>query len=67
MKCLYAVVGPVRGEISRHLKLSAAVRAMYSDRRGCKSLGGGSYSDVRVIDLATGESVDIEQAGYARS
>ena len=65
MKHNYVVNGAVRGEISRHIKLSAAVRAMARDHRACKGLGGGAYSDARVFDLKTGEAVDLEEEGYA--
>jgi len=65
MKYNYVVKGKVRGEISRHLKLSAAVRAMARDHRICNELGGGAYSDARVFDLKTGEPVDLEVEGYA--
>jgi len=65
VKYRYAVAGNVRGTISKHLKLGAAVRAMARDRRACKSLGGGAYSDVQVWDLKTDKPVDLEEAGYA--
>jgi hypothetical protein len=65
MKYNYVVKGKVRGEISKHLKLSAAVRSMARDHRICRNMGGGAYSDARVFDLKTRKPVDLEAEGYA--
>ena len=50
-KCTrYDVRGSVRGTISKnHRTLSAAVRSMRRDCRQCASLGGGAYSDARIV------------------
>ena len=51
----YIVKGSVRGTISQHNKLSAAIRSMRRDQRDCQSLPGGNcYSDVE-IERADGE------------
>lgn len=44
----YRVHGSVRGTVSRHRTLAAAVRGAAKDRRACRRLGGGAYSDVQV-------------------
>jgi hypothetical protein len=43
--------GPVRGLIGRHRLESAAHKAVARDRRACKKIGGGSYSDAVVYAL----------------
>ena len=65
IKYKYSVTGNVRGTVSKHIKLSAAVRAPVKDRRDCHRLGGGSYSDCRVLDLKTGKVVDLAAEGYS--
>lgn len=50
----YIVYGSVRGMVSKHRTAAGAERSLAADRRGCRSLGGGAYSDARVyvIDRA---------------
>lgn len=67
MKTKYIVKGSVRGTISRHTKLSAAIRSMLKDERQCASLGGGAYSDVSIFredgeDLSESEIDEIDEA-----
>jgi len=50
----YRVAGSVRGIISYHRTLACAVRSMTSDRRGCRALGGGAYSDAAIQEWAGG-------------
>ena len=58
----YIVRGSVRGTISRHTKIIAAIRSLRKDRRACRSLGGGAYSDCK-IERADGEPLsEAEQA-----
>lgn len=54
----YVVRGNVRGTISYHRTISGAVRARNRDRRYCRRLGGGAYSDVVVCDSETGYLID---------
>ncbi len=67
MSTKYIVTGSVRGTISRHAKLSAAIRSMQKDQRDCRSLGGGAYSDVSIEredgeDLSDAEIEEIQSA-----
>ncbi len=55
-KMKYIVTGSVRGTISRHNTLCAAIRSMRKDQRDCRSIGGGAYSDVS-IERADGEDL----------
>lgn len=48
VKVKYNVIGSVRGLVSRHSSLQAAIRSMEQDQKSCKRLGGGAYSDVRI-------------------
>lgn len=45
---LYVVRGDVRGTLSRHRTLNAAVASLRRDQRVCQSLGGGAYSDCEI-------------------
>lgn len=46
----YIVRGSVRGTISRHNKLSAAIRSLRADQKRCESLRGGAYySDCKIL------------------
>jgi hypothetical protein len=61
MNKTYIVKGPVRGTISSHRTLNAAIRSLLKDRRGCRKQGG--YSDA-VIIRADGQPLsahEIEQ------
>lgn len=71
-KCTrYDVRGSVRGTIStNHRTLSAAVRSMRRDCRQCAGLGGGSYSDARIVrtdgeHLTEAECEEIERINDA--
>lgn len=44
----YIVYGHVRGLVSQHRTHRGAIKALSADVRGCKSLGGGAYSDAQV-------------------
>lgn len=46
----YIVEGFVRGRISEHRVLNAAVKSMVKDQKSCSSLGGGVYSDAMVFE-----------------
>lgn len=50
----YIVYGSVRGLVSEHRTLAAALKAAGKDRRDCRSCGGGAYSDVRVYESVEG-------------
>lgn len=56
----YSVEGSIRGVISRHRKLSAAVKSMRKDHGDCYALGGGAYSDVDIVRL-DGEPLSDEE------
>ena len=63
----YIVKGSVRGTISKHNALSAAIRSMRKDQKQCRKLGGGAYSDARVQradgeDLTYSEKEEIANA-----
>jgi len=50
MKTKYIVTGSVRGEISQHNKLSAAIRSLSRDRNACANMpGGNSHSDCEIL------------------
>lgn len=50
----YVCHGSVRGTCPhRHTTLAGAVRCLLRDWRRCESLGGGSYSDRRVLREGT--------------
>jgi hypothetical protein len=58
----YIVKGDVRGIVSEHNKLSAAIRSMKKDERDCANLpGGNSYSDV-MIERTDGEELTNSEA-----
>lgn len=52
----YKVRGSVRGTIYDGRSETAALRAIAKDRRDCRNLGGGAYSDVQLY--CDGELVD---------
>lgn len=58
----YIVYGSVRGLISEHRVQSAAVRRADKDRKDCRGLGGGAYSDACVYRWQAGEWTMIEEA-----
>lgn len=55
----YRVAGEVRGVISYHRSLGAAIRSLLKDQRGCDSLGGGAYSDCWIQEWNDGVYVAI--------
>lgn len=42
------VYGQVRGVVSNHRQVDAAMRSLIRDRRVCRNLGSGAYSDAAV-------------------
>jgi len=61
----YIVKGDVRGRVSSHLTVDDAIKAARRDRKRCKHLGAGMYSDVLVyqIDL-DGELHVVDEQQY---
>lgn len=59
MRLKYIVKGNVRGLISTHRKLSAAIKSLLKDKKECSSLGGGAYSDVNVSVLVDEFEYDL--------
>jgi len=54
----YICIGSVRGECGhRHRTLHGAVRCLLRDRRECRGVGGGCYSD-REIRMDDGGDLD---------
>lgn len=46
----YICSGSVRGDCGHnHLTVASAAKCLAKDQRGCRSLGGGAYSDRRII------------------
>lgn len=60
----YIVYGSVRGLVSEHRTQSGAERSAAKDRNGCRSLGGGAYSDVSVYQW-TDEGWQVCEEAYA--
>ena len=57
----YITSGPVRGDCPHvHRTLSGAARCLDRDIRGCRNLGGGAYSDRRVVH-ADGSPLDPDE------
>ena len=54
------VEGDVRGFISQHRTLDAAVKSLKRDQNQCHALGGGAYSDAVIIDKTVGQVVNLE-------
>ena len=63
----YIVKGDVRGRVSSHLTVDDAIKAARRDRKRCKQLGAGMYSDVLVyqIDL-DGELHVVDEQQYEK-
>ena len=63
----YIVKGDVRGRVSSHLTVDDAIKAARRDRKRCKHLGAGMYSDVLVyqIDL-DGELHVVDEQQYEK-
>ena len=63
----YIVKGDVRGRVSSHLTVDDAIKAARRDRKRCKHLGAGMYSDVVVyqIDL-DGELHVVDEQQYEK-
>lgn len=58
----YIAAGSVRGPCAhQHRTVEAAQACVERDRRDCRSLGGGAYSDRAV------RAVDVEGSGPART
>ena len=57
VKVSYVVSGWVRGEISKHRKLTAAVKSKLHDSRQCGK--GGGYSDCNVYVTVDGRSFTV--------
>lgn len=53
----YLVIGEIRGEVSRHRSLNAAIRSLKRDQDGCVSQGG--YSDCIIYDVVNQCAVTI--------
>jgi len=48
----YVCAGPVRGDCGHtHRTLSGAARCLHNDRASCRTLGGGAYSDRRIVPV----------------
>jgi len=52
----YVVQGSVRGHVSNHRTLEAAIKSMHKDWDSCSKLGGGSYSDAKIYEVLHGAS-----------
>ena len=63
----YIVKGDMRGRVSSHLTVDDAIKAAKRDRKRCKHLGAGMYSDVLVyqIDL-DGELHVVDEQQYEK-
>ena len=60
-KYQYVVEGDVRGFISRHRSLDAAVKSLRRDQFACASLGGGAYSDAVIVDKVANAVVNVDE------
>jgi hypothetical protein len=51
MKTYYTTTGSVRGSCGhKHRSIEAAEACLEQDRRDCRSLGGGAYSDRVIVE-----------------
>jgi hypothetical protein len=63
----YMCAGSVRGECGHaHLSIAMAMRCLYRDRRECRSLGGGAYSDRSVMHTDGSRLTRAEYEEYER-
>ena len=63
----YTTRGPVRGTCGhRHRSIETAAKCVLRDGRDCRSLGGGAYSDRRVVAVEAGAERELTGDEFER-